>query len=212
MPWLVLHSLLPLIVIAGRAIEDLWTKRARLRIGLVGVASIYLLVAGATAVYRNAADPRELILYTQTGQGLVDSLKEFKAIDESAFERTGEHLTVWVDSANGASWPWAWYLRETPNVGYADLSTGAFDPKEVDALFILDSDRERSKKLLEGYVGHQFSHRVWWVPNYGDASLSEWARWIFQRKTWSETGSMESWFYVRESLPEADLLAAGTQG
>lgn len=212
MPWLVLHSLLPLIVLAARGIEDLWAKRARVRLALVGLTAVFLIFAGAAAAYWNSADPRELILYTQTGTGLKDALGEFEQIDADAFARTGAHLNLWVDSAGGASWPWAWYLRETPNVSYADLSQGALSSKDVDAVFILDTDRAGSKEELAGYVGHPFNHRIWWVPNYGAASPADWARWIFQRKSWSETGSLKAWFYVRDSLPEAELLTDASTG
>jgi uncharacterized protein (TIGR03663 family) len=212
MPWLVLHSLLPLILLAARGIEDLWERRARVRLALAGLTAVYLIVAGAAAAYWNSADPRELILYTQTGTGLKDALGEFEQIDAKTYARTGQHLNLWVDSAGGASWPWAWYLRDTPNVGYADLSAGALDSKDVDAVFILDTDRAASKKALSGYVGHEFNHRIWWVPDYGAASPTDWARWIFQRKAWSETGSLKAWLYVRDSLPGAETLTDAVEG
>ena len=70
MPWLVLHMLLPAMLLAGLGVQATWNSRNTLagKAGLA-VAGLGVLVAAQAAVtlaYVRPADPRELLVYTQT--------------------------------------------------------------------------------------------------------------------------------------------------
>jgi hypothetical protein len=42
--------------------------------------------------------------------------------------------------------------------------------------------------------------RVWWVVDYGDGSIGDWARWFVHRRQWGPLGSTDQWLYVRNGL------------
>ena len=66
------------------------------------------------------ADPRELLVSTQSSE-------EVKRVEPTRSQRDGDasdpKLSVTVDSAEGATFPYAWYFRDL-DVGYLDLTTG----------------------------------------------------------------------------------------
>ena len=97
-------------------------------------------------------------------------------------------LTVTVDSADGATFPYAWYFRDL-NVGYLDLSTAAAPPPS-DILVVTERSRARLASSLAAYQGRRFSFRVWWVREYGKQSLDNWLRWFTERKPWNPTGGL----------------------
>ena len=70
MPWLTLHPLLPLILLAGVGMQTLWTNRravpARIALALALVAAAWSIWTGAALSYRHPADPREMLVFTQT--------------------------------------------------------------------------------------------------------------------------------------------------
>ena len=121
--WLILHPLLPLILLAGVGLQTIWESR-RTVIGKVGLAAA-VLALGYTAyasflvnaVHR--ADPREFLVSTQSSEEVA--ARRTRCCDLA--EQRGGKLKVTIDSAEGATFPWAWYFRHL-DVGYIDLSTG----------------------------------------------------------------------------------------
>jgi uncharacterized protein (TIGR03663 family) len=203
MPWLILHPLLPAILLAGRAAGEVWASRSKLpaRVGIVafGTACIYLIVSTIGLAYFRQADPRELLVYVQTSDELREVRDEVMELNDRVERERGDGLRVGIDSALGATWPWAWYARDL-QATYVDMSTTEFDPSDSDVLLVIKENRHNVKGTFEDFEGHPYDHRIWWVPEYLEGTPGEWLTWMATRKPFSETGSVNAWLYVRDDL------------
>jgi uncharacterized protein (TIGR03663 family) len=201
--WLVLHPLLPLILLAGVGLQAIWESRRRL-IGKLGLAVAVLALSytayaslNANALHR--ADPREFLVSTQSSEEVARTAHE--VLDLAG--RRGGRLKVTIDSAEGATFPWAWYFRHL-DVGYIDLSTAGTPPVESDVIVLTQASQARLQQGLIGYDGREIPFRVWWVRDYGKAlDPGAWWRWFSEREPWNPTGGMPEWVYVRRAaLPQ----------
>ena len=118
------------------------------------------------------------------------------AVAERA-RREGRDANVVIDSAQGATFPWAWYFRDI-GAGYLDLSGNAELPSDTDVAILTDGSRERLQDQLAGYDGRRFPFRVWWVRDYDEMSPGGWWDWFARREPWNETGGLPEWLYVRQ--------------
>jgi uncharacterized protein (TIGR03663 family) len=196
--WLILHPLLPLLLLAGVGVQAVWDTRRRWfgKLGLVAVAAglAYTVYASwlANAVHR--ADPRELLVSTQSSEEVARVADHVVAEAERA-DRDGRRFSVTIDSAEGATFPWAWYFRDL-NSGYIDLSTTG-SPGDADVIILTQASRDRLAPELRDYTGREFPFRVWWVRDYGKLTPASAWRWLTERKPWNETGGMPEWIYER---------------
>jgi uncharacterized protein (TIGR03663 family) len=196
--WLVMHPLLPLILLAGVGVQEIWGARRRWsgRVGIV-LAVLAFAYAGVASFWVNAvhrADPRELLVSTQSSE-------QVKQIAEAVVARAGAQTPVTVDSADGASFPYAWYFRHL-DAGYPDLSASGTLP--VGGIAILtDASRERLRGRLSGYEERPFDFRVWWVRDYSELNPGSAWRWLSARDPWSPTGGMREWLEWPRSLGPA---------
>jgi uncharacterized protein (TIGR03663 family) len=198
--WLVLHPLLPLLLLAGVGVQAIWNHRARWtgRLGLVVVA-LCVAYAGYTSWWANAengADPREFLVTTQSAEAVKGVRDEVYAVADRA-RREGRDVNIVVDSAEGATFPWAWYFRDLP-AGYLDVTSASELPANTDVAILTQANRDRILQSLAGYDGREFPFRVWWVREYDKMSPAAWWRWAAERKTWNPTGGMPEWIYVRQ--------------
>ncbi len=196
--WLVLHPLLPLILLAGTGLQAIWGARGR-KLGRVAVAVTalalsYSVYASFLANAVNRADPREFLVSTQSSEEVARTAREVLDLAD----RRGGQLKVTIDSAEGATFPWAWYFRHL-DVGYIDLSTAGAPPPESDVTILTQTSQTRLQQSLIGYDGRQIPFRVWWVRDYGAMSPGNWARWFVTRKAWNPTGGMPEWVYIRRA-------------
>jgi uncharacterized protein (TIGR03663 family) len=195
--WLVLHPLLPLILLAGIGLQSIWQSR-REWYGMVGiaVAAIALFYSAYASFSVNAlksADPREFLVSTQSATSVEHVRDQVEALAKKR-----PNLSITIDEAEGATFPYAWYFRHL-NVGYLDLSQNVAAPQS-DVLIMTQASRQRLAPTLTGYDGREFPFRVWWVRDYGAMSPGKWWRWLTQRKVWNPTGGMPEWIYVRRAV------------
>jgi uncharacterized protein (TIGR03663 family) len=197
--WLVLHPLLPLLLLAGIGVQSIWSARRRWfgAVGLAALAACVLYVGYASwwANVRNGADPREFLVATQSADQVKGVRDQVEAVAARA-RREGRDATILVDSAQGATFPWAWYFRDL-DAGYLDLSQGSI-PSGTDVALLTEASRDRLGKELAGYEGRRFPFRVWWVRDYGAMSVGGWWRWFAHREPWNPTGGLPEWIYVRQ--------------
>jgi len=151
---------------------------------------------------RNSADPRELLVSTQSSEAVEDVVARVRAVAARA-RREGREPVLGVDAADGATFPWAWYFRDLP-VSYVDYRT-APPPPRPDALILTEASRQRLAAGLQGYEARRFPFRVWWVRDYDAQSPAAWAAWFLEREPWSPLGGMPAWVYVRGD----DAVASG---
>jgi uncharacterized protein (TIGR03663 family) len=197
--WLVLHPLLPLLLLAGVGVQAIWEARGR-RLGRLAVpvllaCALHTGYASWRANVENGADPREFLVATQSAEAVKGVRDQVVAVAERA-RREGREARIVIDSAQGATYPWAWYFRDL-GAGYLDL-TDASIPSGTDVAVLTEGNRKRLEGELAGYDGRRFQFRVWWVRDYGEMSPAAWWRWFAYRETWNPTGGLPEWVYVRQ--------------
>ena len=292
MPWLLVNITLPLIILAGRAINDMasaipWRNLTRTRLpylligvplfvvlvwrlaffefengalsfftlwGLFGAAGVlvvgltwlarqvtwktalsasalvmcgilFLLTvrAGWVATYVNSDVPRDMLIYTQTAPDIRNLVREIEEVGELTGDR--KEIRISVDSAEGYTWPWAWYLRGYDNALYPDQAERVSPPGEGTAVVVINAKNNDKLKpeLGDGYTeGRRIVHR-WWFPEnetYKNPSLSvgtffdavidreEWRTsldFFLYRKLDSQIGSTDSFVYFDKNIPLAAI-------
>jgi uncharacterized protein (TIGR03663 family) len=193
--WLVLHPLLPLILLAGVAVQAIWTARRRWYgvLGMVVVAAGFAYAAYASFLVNalHRADPRELLVSTQSAEEVA------RIADRIVARAEREPTSITVDSSEGATFPWAWYFRDQ-EVGYLELGAGSTaEPPDSDVLILTGAANDRLGAQLAAYEGREFPFRVWWVREYDEMSPSTWWKWFTEREPWNPTGGMPEWLYER---------------
>jgi predicted membrane-bound mannosyltransferase len=197
----VLHPLLPLILLAGVGVQAIWQARGVLRaVGLAfaAVAVAYVLVSSWWVNHDRGTDPRELLVSTQSSQQVKQVADQVQAL----FDARGPGappLTITVDSAEGATFPYAWYFRHLGPL-YLNYQDAAAAAPTSDVLILTDASKARMEQAgqLAGYQGRQFDFRVWWVRDRkGFVNPGNVLRYITQRETWNETGGMKEWLYIK---------------
>ncbi|MEO8189172.1 MAG: flippase activity-associated protein Agl23 [Acidobacteriota bacterium] len=211
-PWLTVHPLLPVTILAAIGLADLWRDRARSgpRLGLAAVA--LLVAVNATGMYLAcfrygahdiAKDPghAEMLAYVQTSRDLVRALD----VVEKAKARVAPGQPV-ITVTGEASWPLTWYLRNVQTrwlTRVEDTST---------PIIVADWDAEGGlqKQLAANYTATRVPIRAWWFPGKVAAAGKTPARptagdliryWLFH-EIWSPIGSQDTTFYVRKDLNE----------
>ncbi|MDQ3875333.1 MAG: TIGR03663 family protein [Actinomycetota bacterium] len=209
MPWLVLHPLLPLVLLAGVGFQLLWEQRSR----IVRVAALAFAAAGAAVLlygavevsYVHPADPAELLVFTQTSADVTGIRAEIAAIDRRLQRTSGRRANVYVDGTGGADWPWGWYLRDLPWVVVDPAHPESV--KSADALLFVDLDGAPTRKsllpVLRDYRVRKFRLREWWIFNQSGASPGDVWRWFVTREPWSDRGALWAWLYVPTKRPSA---------
>jgi uncharacterized protein (TIGR03663 family) len=199
--WLILHPLLPLVLLSGAGLQAIWQARGSRRYVGIAAGAVALFYVGISSWWVNVdrgADPREMLVSTQSAEAVKDVADQVQAL--AASRGPGQPpLTVTVDSAEGATFPYAWYFRHL-NVGYLDLQQQNAAPPTSDVVILTDASKARLQNALQGYEGRQFQFRVWWVRDYGAMRPGNVLRYITQRKTWNPTGGMTEWLYVKKGL------------
>ena len=202
--WLVLHPLLPLILLAGIGVQWLWESRGttlgKAGLAVAAVVALYVPVASFLVNAEHRADPREFLVSTQSSESVKRVADQVQAM-----ARKNPKLTITVDSADGATFPYAWYFRDL-NVGYLDMSA-VDQPPDSDVLILTEGSRTRLENQLDGLQGPPVP-----VPRLVGARLRQavvggWWRWFTRRKPWNPTGGLPEWLYTprrhqRELGPE----------
>ena len=194
MPWLAVHLAVPLALLAGRALGAA-LPAARRRLGrpgrsgdaragalgwagwagtgaaaVAGVLVLALSVRAASGVTFGHPDtPVEPLIYTQTAPDIPRLAREI----EDYVAARAESTPVVVDTTASLTWPWAWYLRDLPDVRYlppqtiqrGELPEGAF-------LISARSTLPPNSPLRERFgVARPYVHR-WWFPEGGYRATS----------------------------------------
>ena len=207
MPWLILHPLLPLVLLAGVGFQAVWQASRRSRrvaVAVVAPLSVLVLLHGATAVaYHHPADPAEVLVFTQNSTDVLPVRDTILQLERRATIGGDGHANVLVDDWGGTSWPWAWYFRDQP-IRYAPMDRPV-PPEGADAVIVSESNLETMKPLLRDYVGYRFRLREWWVVDFGALRPDSLWRWFLRREAWSEKGSQNQYLYVRKDAAAPDV-------
>jgi len=200
--WLVLHPLLPLTLLAGIAVQAAWELRSkpigRVLLALVSVGVIYV---GLSTVYANVvhrASPEEFLVTTQSSEDVPKiSDRIIATAKRITAKRPAQPATITIDQSEGATFPYAWYLRDLAGVGYPDLSTQK-EPPTSDIVVTTEANKLKFEPQLKAnYTFEKFRFRVWWVREYDKMRPGSFLRWLVSRKTWNPTGGMPEWYIVK---------------
>ena len=180
MPWLNVHLAVPLALLAGHALgavlPPLWRRlrdeRASAAIwAATGSAAALALLLGVlslrTAVglsFGHPDTPVEPLIYTQTSPDVPRLTEEIEA---HAAARPGATAVV-VDTTSSLTWPWAWYLRDRPDVRYIPAeSVRAAEYPEGAIVITSNVTLPHNDPLRERFAyGRPYVHR-WWFPEAG---------------------------------------------
>jgi uncharacterized protein (TIGR03663 family) len=208
-PWLFLHILVPVILLAGFLVNQLftsafWCERqqafqiVRVVVVVVGVLfGAYTFHSTVLLNYYNPANPVETMVYTQTS---TDVLKVLAILQDVKFKIGAEAAKQPIIAVQGnATWPMAWYLRDEP---------GWFFPNNLSQqnqrpLVLIDwEDREKYQQLFAmDYQEIRIKLREWWIPDPGKG-FADWWKYFLHRKIFNPTGSTDVAFYVRKQIAE----------
>lgn len=237
-PWLAVHQALPLCLLAGVFLGDVF---ARFKPGIWRNVFIVMIVVFAAYQARtsillnfyNPDNPRELMVYTQSDHSVVQIMDEV----ERAAQLLGPEYRppqatkpIIKVQSEPASWPYMWYLRNYFNAGLAD---GQLPPEDIPFAIVNPSMESRMIPWAKGkYVKQRLPHRAWWP--YGQSELpfeyyrrnggtltdalgALW-RYVLRRELWNpmdprlRPGSEDVLFYRRDPIvdpEEAPDLPAG---
>ena len=213
-PWLTVHPLLPLTILAGMGVARLLQERGR-PLARAGLAAVGVLLAvnawGAyLAAFRYGAHDvervpghAEMLAYVQTTKDLVRSLQAV----EQAKARVPAGQNV-ITVAGEAAWPLTWYLRDVPTA-WASRIEQASTP-----IIVADWDAEKAleKQLSDKYDAKRVPIRAWWFPEKKTEggktrpTAGDLLRlWLFH-EIWSPIGSQDATVYVRKDLGGSGML------
>jgi uncharacterized protein (TIGR03663 family) len=201
--WLVLHPLLPLILLAGIGVQSLWQLRSRVArvaaCAAIAIGAAYTLYATYDANAREGADPRNLLVSTQSSVQVKQVAHEVEKLNRAQVAQGKPSVTITIDSSSGATFPYAWYFRHNA-VGYVDMTLKGYVP-QTQVLISTDEGHTAMRPNLDAYAGRRFDFRVWWVKDYTKKfSASAWWHWFTHHRPWNTTGGLQEWLLVRRDL------------
>lgn len=210
-PWLLVPSLLPLLLVAGRwfgtLIESgrLTRPGAVVPVAAVGAFTLWSLVTvnylydapipGEAKESRHA----EMLVYVQS---TYDVLKVMGQIEEMG-KTLGTGIKTRLAVSGNATWPFSWYLRHYPVNWAADL-------RNIDTPVVI-VDRENNaldKPLGENYSREIIEIRGWWEPDWANLTPAKLMRWLFTRQAWNGSGSSDALVFRHKNLAPGMTFAS----
>jgi predicted membrane-bound mannosyltransferase/DNA-binding beta-propeller fold protein YncE len=132
---------------------------------VIAVAALLTLTlrASLTAAFENKDTPVEMLVYTQTSPDLPKIMDRIEALAKAS--GLGANLPIIIDNADSYAWPWAWYLRDYHEVGYANVDETYVAPPNA-VLLIHRSNASRID--ASQYDAVPYKHRWWFCESYRD--------------------------------------------
>ncbi|MEK7848299.1 MAG: hypothetical protein AAB270_05195, partial [Chloroflexota bacterium] len=158
-PWLLIHLVLPLALLAGRFVGE-WARwpplpRALALTALAALAVVSLRVS-LQASFATADRPVQALLYAQ---GSFD-LKKLRPEVEGWLQGGGR---VWADA--DLSYPYAWHFRRYPEFRYTSLKD--YTPPAGSLVLAQKGQEAALRQKLPGYgPGEDYRNLVWFPEGY----------------------------------------------
>ncbi len=151
------------------------------------------------AAYANSDVPVEMLVYTQTAPDIPDVMGNIRRLGDETGK--GMDIKITVDSTDGYSWPWAWYLRDYANAGYPCLGpdTGcerlSSSPDADVVLLSTRSDPSVLNRDLSFGEPVRYKHRWWFPESYRGLDPTSLGQGIKSREAWC---GVVNYFWDRE--------------
>jgi uncharacterized protein (TIGR03663 family) len=116
--------------------------------------------------YVHAADgPHEMMVYVQTTTDVNIVMDKVNSVDKKL---DGGRHQISIGVMDDATWPFAWYLRDYPNVYYQNGSNHCKLPNENFTVIIAGGDCLAAAEMTyqQTYAYHQYHMRTWWDEGY----------------------------------------------
>ena len=216
-PWLTVHALLPITILAADGVAWLWSVRRetvpRIALALFSVLALVNASGMYLASFRYGAHDKErvpkhaeILAYVQTTWDLKRALEPVEAARQRL--AAGENV---ITVSGEASWPLTWYLRDTPTKWVARID------EATTPIIVADWDPQGAleKQLAERYTAKRVPIRAWWFnersrPDPKGPSrptATDLARWWLFHEIWSPIGSQDATFFIRKDLEGTGALA-----
>src|SRR5450759_3868437 len=158
------HPLLPFTLIASMFVADLARQASEAKYIALAVGAFLLLLqlhSSFEANYVNGADPVEMMVYVQSSPDTPRVATDILSLSNKV--TNGNSLRVTIDSLD--TWPFAWYLRNMPNIAYPGYSQLLKKPFSTNPVILADESHQAglNSQLAGKYTGHLYILR-WWFP------------------------------------------------
>ncbi|MCY4583576.1 MAG: TIGR03663 family protein [Chloroflexi bacterium] len=150
---------------------------AVLALGILVLAfgATVFISARASYSYAGFERPRELLVYSQTGQETPYAMECIERIAGSAgLGRNG--VRILADEHDNFAWQWRWYLRDYPGIAYRSLNTSPVTEPPVEHVVMMSIwSEDANREHLADYTRLGELHTLWWFPNYayGDITTAD---------------------------------------
>jgi len=205
-PWLGIHPLLPITLLAGIGLAGLLEVRIAkpLRWAALTATAMLLLLEvhnALTLSYVDGANPVEMMVYVQSAPDTPAVAHLIESLSYRA--RNAPTLPVTIDATD--TWPFAWYLRNMTNIAYPTPTQTVKPPYVDNPVVVLD----RGDSLTEGApppLARAYTrslHRLdWWFPEYYKAW--DWRTFLQAAINPSSWRSVWSWELFRKPFGPRD--------
>ena len=138
-----------------------------------GLLMTAFISARASYSYEGFERPRELLVYSQTGQETPYAVECIERFAASAGLGRGD-IRILADEHDNFAWQWRWYLRDYPWITYRTLNTDPVTEPPDDHLVMMSiwSEDANEEHLLADYQRLGELHTLWWYPNYAYDNLT----------------------------------------
>ena len=171
-PWLLIHILLPMTLLAGRQVQLFWNRKKG-RIGLLVILALlfsWSLRDSLELLFLSPPTSPHLLKYMASG----NDIKKAALIIKNHQDKPGQIFVT-----GQAIWPLAWYLRDQ-SINY-NLLEGW---KKTAGLLVRDADQ---KIVPPQFIEQRFLLRTWWMPDYRQLMSSELLPYLWRQEV-KQTG------------------------
>jgi len=203
MPWLSLHTALPVILLGGmfigrilQGLEWRWVRARAMRVATILVLLLlfpFSVHVACQESYQKGDNPPQMLLYA----GISSDVPRIMHQIEELAEETGEGKEIAINLDYDLYWLWRWYLRDYTNVDYSIEQPAGL-------VLIIRSDHELDVKesYLEEYSeGEKINMLTWFPEEYRDFSMGWWWGYFLHRETSGPYWITEGIVYFPRSTP-----------
>jgi predicted membrane-bound mannosyltransferase len=144
-PWIVVNMLVPLALLGGLLMAELWRSRIRLAVPLIVVAAI--AVNGYQAIdlnFNRYDDQTEAYVYVHSTRDMLAMIDEIQA----TAARAGTGKDTGIVFMTPEYWPLPWYFRDYPKAGFFG---SIVDTQEAMIVANVNQEAELTPKIQGSY-------------------------------------------------------------
>jgi predicted membrane-bound mannosyltransferase len=167
MPWMMVHVVQPMIVLAGRFVDDVvrgirWRQVWRVAfVSLLGLGMLMTVHYTWLACYIHPGTPEEFLVYSHSTPDVKRVIAEIQSISRHLY---GDEHQIVVAYSEDATWPFEWYLaREFPNRIYFGREPTR-ERTDAPVLLVGFKDIELTEPFL-GQNYRRFNYKYLWFPH-----------------------------------------------